>query len=81
MYFTALSIVLVLQGKFEQVVELGYQCREYREKALGERNPARLDFETELSYALMPVRKVQRSRANSTADTAIEAGNSWEYLP
>ncbi|KAL8879099.1 MAG: hypothetical protein Q9198_003225 [Flavoplaca austrocitrina] len=52
-YFTQLSYALALQGEFEQVVELSYQCRDYREKALEERNPNRLDFDTELSYALV----------------------------
>ena len=52
-YFTELLFVLGLQGEFEQAVELSYQCREYREKALGKRNLERLDFETELSNALV----------------------------
>ncbi|KAL9626427.1 MAG: hypothetical protein Q9204_007314 [Flavoplaca sp. TL-2023a] len=52
-YFTALSIVLMLQGEFEQVVELSYRCREYHEKALEERNPIRLDFDTRFSHALV----------------------------
>ena len=53
MYFTQLSQVLQFQGEFEQAVELSYQCREYRERALEKRNPEKLDFETELSNALV----------------------------
>ncbi|KAL8893330.1 MAG: hypothetical protein Q9192_005376 [Flavoplaca navasiana] len=52
-YFTQLSRVLVDQGEFEQAVEMRYQCWEYREKALEERNPKRLRFETALSNALV----------------------------
>ena len=52
-YFTQLSIVLGLQGEFEQVIELSYQCREYREKALEKRNQTRLEFEALLAYAFM----------------------------
>ncbi|KAL9039971.1 MAG: hypothetical protein Q9180_002204 [Flavoplaca navasiana] len=62
-YFTQLSNVLVLQGEFEQVVELSYQCRVYREKALGERTPKRLNFETQLSYALVRLGRYNEAEA------------------
>lgn len=52
-YFTELSYVLARQGEFEQAVALSYQSRQYREKALEERNPARLAFESGLSAALV----------------------------
>ena len=55
--FTNFSLVLIAQGKDEQVLELGHRCRQYRENTLDEKHPDRLAFMSRLSQALVHLRR------------------------
>ena len=55
--FTNFSLVLIAQGKDEQVLELGHRCRQYRENTLDEKHPDRLAFMSLLSQALVHLRR------------------------